>query len=293
MKLVVVIASLGRPDVLGGMLEQLASQTRQPDRVLLSLVDESDCPALDTLDAGFPIEAIYGRKGLAAQRNAGLEATLADADIITFFDDDFLPEASYLMRVEQAFQSHDDIAVVHGNVVADGVCGVGLGFEEGRAALAGAAALATSDTPVIRDHTSAYGCNMSFRASLVGGTRFDERLVLYGWQEDRDFSFQIGRKGRVAWLSNAVGVHLGVKGGRVNGLRLGYSQVVNPLYLLGKGTMPATAVANLMLRNIAANAARSVRPEPWVDRRGRLSGNLLALRDVLCGRIDPEHVLKL
>jgi hypothetical protein len=48
-----------------------------------------------------------------------------------------------------------------------------------------------------------------------------------------------------------------------------------------------------MFRNLAANLARSFWPEAWVDRRGRLRGNLLALCHVLTGRIEPEHVLKL
>ena len=56
--------------------------------------------------------------------------------------------------------------------------------------------------------------------------------------------------------------------------------------------MPASFALPLMLRNLAANLVRSLRPEPWVDRRGRLRGNLLAIGHVLSGRIEPEHVLK-
>jgi hypothetical protein len=89
------------------------------------------------------------------------------------------------------------------------------------------------------------------------------------------------------------GVHLGLKAGRVSGDRLGYSQVVNPIYLIRKGSVPASFALPLMFRNLAANLARSFWPEAWVDRRGRLRGNLLALCHVLTGRIEPEHVLKL
>jgi hypothetical protein len=48
-----------------------------------------------------------------------------------------------------------------------------------------------------------------------------------------------------------------------------------------------------MGRNIAANVARSLWPESYVDRRGRLRGNLLAIAHVLLGRVEPEYILKL
>jgi hypothetical protein len=35
------------------------------------------------------------------------------------------------------------------------------------------------------------------------------------------------------------------------------------------------------------------RPEPYVDRRGRLRGNMLALGDLLRHRMAPERVLEL
>jgi hypothetical protein len=41
------------------------------------------------------------------------------------------------------------------------------------------------------------------------------------------------------------------------------------------------------------NLARSLRPEPWVDRRGRMKGNWLALRDWLLGRMHPRNILTL
>jgi len=231
--------------------------------------------------------------GLAAQRNTALRSVLPNAGIITFFDDDFLPADDYLCRVDVAFRNNPDFAVVRGNVVADGICTTGLTFEEGIAALQEAAPARVDENPHIIDHSSAYGCNMSFRASFIRELRFDERLVLYGWQEDRDFSFRVGQRGRIVEISNIVGVHLGVKGGRVSGIRLGYSQIVNPVYLVGKGTMPILSGVRLMLRNITANAIKSLHPEPWIDRRGRLRGNIIAIIHVIMGRIEPEYVLKL
>ena len=48
-----------------------------------------------------------------------------------------------------------------------------------------------------------------------------------------------------------------------------------------------------MARNLLANLVRSLWPEPHIDRRGRLRGNVLALRHLLTGRIEPEHILEL
>jgi hypothetical protein len=288
MKLVVVIATTGRPEVLYETLRHLEEQRRKPDAVFISAATESDVPDLGKLTVR--PQVLLGPRGLAAQRNTALNVVLGSSDIITFFDDDFVPADDYLEQVEVAFSKHSDYAVVHGRVVADGITGAGLTFEQGRDALA-------LDQPdlsheVVED-ISAYGCNMSFRANLIGTNRFDERLVLYGWQEDRDFSARMLQYGRVVRLGRIRGVHLGVKGGRVSGLRFGYSQVANPVYLVRKGTMSPRAAASLVLRNLTANTLKCFHPEPWVDRRGRLRGNLLALSHVAGGRIEPEHVLKL
>jgi GT2 family glycosyltransferase len=138
-----------------------------------------------------------------------------------------------------------------------------------------------------------YGCNLTVRLAAAEGIRFDEALPLYGWQEDVDFSYQLGRKGLLVHTNKLAGVHLGAKGGRTSGRRLGYSQIANPVYLLRKRTIPRRLAWRLMLRNLAANLVRSVWPEPYVDRAGRLRGNLAALADLAAGSLHPERILEL
>ncbi len=41
------------------------------------------------------------------------------------------------------------------------------------------------------------------------------------------------------------------------------------------------------------NMVRALWPEPYVDRRGRLLGNVVALRDLVTGRMDPTRILEL
>ncbi|TPI81961.1 glycosyltransferase [Mesorhizobium sp. B2-8-9] len=290
MRLAVIIPTLGRSEQVARLLRHLGDQTRVPDEVILSAPDVThvelpqSCP--------FPVSTVFGPKGLAAQRNSALAPSLERFDIITFFDDDFVPSARYLEKVEQAFMENDRWAVVMGRVVRDGATNAGLTWDDANAALRDAEGQKPF-RPSVVDHIGAYGCNMSFRSSLVGDLRFDERLVLYGWQEDIDFTCQMRSRGRVVCVTSITGVHLGIKAGRVSGKRFGYSQVVNAIYLVRKGTVPASFALPLMFRNIAANLAKSLWPEPYVDRRGRLSGNALAILHIAMGRIEPEYILKI
>lgn len=288
--LAVVIASCGRPSLLPRLVSYLCGQTLLPDEIVLSVPDASHVGPLPALP--FPLRILTGPKGSSTQRNTALEYVLGRFDIVTFFDDDFIPAHNYLDLAEQALSTHADWAVVMGDVVMDGATTAGIDWDDGLAALE----LALKEpvgVPEISDHVGAYGCNMSVRCGVVGDTRFDERLVLYGWQEDIDFTSQLRQYGRVVGLSSLKGVHLGMKTGKVSGRRFGYSQVVNPVYLMKKGTVPASFALPLMFRNIASNLVRSIRPESYIDRRGRLAGNIHGILHVMTRRERPEHVLRL
>jgi hypothetical protein len=97
--------------------------------------------------------------------------------------------------------------------------------------------------------------------------------------------------GKIVKCNVLRGVHLGVKGGRNSGLRFGYSQIANPLYLLRKRSIRLQDVCWLIFRNVSKNIIRSPAPEPWIDRLGRLRGNALAVVDMLRGRLDPGRIL--
>ena len=88
-------------------------------------------------------------------------------------------------------------------------------------------------------------------------------------------------------------MHLGVKAARTPGLRLGYSQVVNPVYLARKGTFPWSHAIPSAARHVAMNLVRSAFPEPEVDRWGRFRGNMIGLFDLLRGRAAPSRILSL
>ena len=290
MKLVLIIPTLGRKALVARMLAHLDNQELTPDEVVISVPDASHFD--DSAPHRFPVTTLCGPKGLTAQRNTALDHVAGRFDIVLFLDDDYVPARDYLRRLVDAFERHRDIAVIRGSIPVDGATTGGLTFEDGLIEL-GHAVQTRPTPPRITDCVGAHGSNMAMRMSAIGRLRFDERLVLYGWQEDIDFTSQLVRHGRIVELSDLVGIHLGVRGGRASGVPFGFSQLVNPIYLVRKGTMPAGFAARLMARNVAANVLKSVWPEPFVDRRGRLRGNLLAVGHLLMGRCEPEHILKM
>ena len=160
---------------------------------------------------------MLGPRGLTCQRNAILEQ-VRDFDVVVFFDDDFLPTPSYLQVVERVFATQDDVVMVTGLVIADGIIGPGLSLEDARSWLAVFGAI-KRDWHELEKVTNGYGCNMALRVSAVeaGQCRFDEKLPLYGWLEDVDFSLRLGQRGRIVKAMAAQGVHLGIKKGRVLG----------------------------------------------------------------------------
>ena len=139
---------------------------------------------------------------------------------------------------------------------------------------------------------NAYGCNMAIRMAIINATclRFAENLPSYGWLEDVDFSRLAAHYGQVVSAKQLEGVHLGTKSGRSAGVRLGYSQIANPLYLMRKRTMSVPHATAQIGRNLVANLFKTWRPEPWVDRKGRLKGNIMAFHDLLKGRLAPQNI---
>jgi glycosyltransferase involved in cell wall biosynthesis len=287
-RIAAIVATRGRPEIASATVRHLlATQSLKPDAMIVSCVDITDA---GDLTGRKDVTILVGPPGLAAQRNTALANLSPEIEIVAFFDDDFVADKDWLAVAAQTFRDEADVVCFTGRVLADGVTGPGIGFEE---ALRMVATAPRSNWAWIEPY-SPYGCNMAFRAAAIGEARFDERLVLYGWLEDRDFGAALARRGgRFVKSADAFGVHMGVKGGRVSGERFGYSQVMNPLYMLRKGTMTVAQVADHLFRNLSSNFGRAARPEPFIDRRGRLRGNLLALADVFRGRLEPERAAAL
>lgn len=301
----VIIATKGRADQVRELLHWLSLQTLQPASVVVVGVTQADVEGVvDTpyARAGTVQVLLTEEAGLCLQRNAGidhlLDSGLIELDpgfFVTFFDDDFRPALDWLERCRDAFVAHDDVAAVTGHVLADGVHGSSLSADDALAYINHQREPARhwASGPQERPLASMYGCNMAFREPVIRQCRFDENLPLYGWQEDQDYTAQASRFGRTIYTPTCRGVHLGSKSGRVSGLRFGYSQIANPLYLTRKGTMGRRKSVRFVVRHLLANIAQGVCNHPLVDYRGRLRGNLMAIIDCLRGRCHPRRVLDL
>ncbi len=287
LRVAVVIASTGRPDEIAQLLRQLRQQTLPPAAIIISVSSVADLPNLE----GDDVIVIIGEKGLTGQRNRGIDAARRVADIAVFYDDDFLPANDALAGVARLFASDQRIVGATGKVLCDGIKTGGLDYHTALDCLNAFSRREQRGQVMISETDELYGCNMAFQLAALGAQRFDERLPLYGWQEDVDFAGQLLALGRVVKTDGFAGVHRGVVGGRSAGRRLGVSQILNPIYLVRKGTMRPSKAIKIVLRNLAANHARAFWPESYIDRIGRVIGNWLGIWYLLTGRSQPEQVL--
>lgn len=299
MRVAAIIASAGRPACVADVILDLRRQSQAPARIIVVVPNERDLPPPAALAGA---EVVISARGAATQRNTGLNHLAThganDCDVVVFFDDDFVPSRHAIAGIARLFADHPAMVGATGAVLADGIKTPGIPYSRAKAIVFDhdnayerkrTSNLAPAPT-MVADTPDLYGCNMAYRVSAIADLRFDERLKLYAWQEDVDFSVRIGARGRLIKTDAFAGVHLGIKSGRTSGVRLGYSQIQNPVYLWRKGTMPTAKAWRLMARNLATNHLRTLWPEPWVDRIGRVRGNWIGFADLLRGRLTPERI---
>lgn len=292
-KTAAIISTRGRPAIVAALVRRLAEQSTPPDHVFVVGSSPEDLALIDPAQEHVTVR--IGRAGLTLQRNDGLALAGSAFSYIVFFDDDFVPSRYWLERVCKIFDQNPKVAGVTGKILLDGTTTAGISLDEAERVVAQqderpAGAMTFSEKIA---HGGNMGCNMAYRSVSLRQATFDERLPLYAWLEDHDFRGQVERRGLFVRADCLWGVHLGHKHGRLPGLKLGYSQIANAIYLAQKGTVPKPYLARTVGKNMLINTIRSLRPEAYVDRRGRLHGNLIALTDLVRGRLTPERVTEL
>jgi GT2 family glycosyltransferase len=293
MRVSVIICTIGRPLVLEDTVRSLLNQTHAIDEILIGTpsmhhVTES------TLQHP-TVKLLLTPTGLTVQRNACLSRVQPVSELIAFLDDDMELSSSYMATMVALFKAAPDLIASSGNLLYDG--GVRDCLTRERAmelCVAKEAAWREGNRVRTVPRPFAYGCNMIYRASAIHGVLFDERLPLYGWLEDSDFSHASTRGGKPPVTNcDAYAVHLGWRGGRIAGRRLGFSQIVNPFYLWRKSRVFSLPhiVVQCWLRCLTGNVLGLISGEPGEDRPGRLKGNMLGLLHLLSGRADPQQAL--
>jgi len=306
MKAFIVIATKGRPKETYELFNSLAAQTYQIEHIVVMGSHHEDVAKLDThpicQEKKVTIDLTVA--GLTTQRNAGLDYIKQQYQhtfdtkewVVIFFDDDFRLAPNWLEECMTAFESNPNLIGAGGCVLADGIKTM-QGYQEHDAMsfLDGKTrpkrhVWSGSATRLVKD---LYGCNMAYRGTFALNERFDENLPYYGWLEDVDYSVRASKKGELRYLPNAKGVHLGVQGGRTSGVRFGYSQIANTLYLYQKETVALRKIVFLVARNVLSNIVRTITFRTKKDYRGRLYGNALAMIDLLKSKCHPMNVIDL
>lgn len=286
----VVVATLGRSESTGQLLDRLAEQTQSPSQVVLSVESDADLPA--ERSTPFELDVIMGPRGLPAQRNRGIRRLKPDTDLVVFYDDDFVPTVTSIADIAAFFAAHHDVVGAEGHVLADGATTEGVSYPDALRIVEAAEERRTGpDLSIQADTHGLYGCNMAYCYDAIRGMSFDELLPLYAWFEDLDFSARVGK--RIVETKAFAGVHRGEKSGRERGERLGYSQLANPYYLACKGTLSWSICIRSSCKHLLINHLRSLRPEHWIDRRGRAKGNRRAAFDLLRGVLHPGRIVDL
>jgi GT2 family glycosyltransferase len=277
----VIIASKGRPGVLQETLESLARQDLPPGEIIVSVTCQHDVAT----PAGFGShKLLFGPAGSSTQRNTGIRALDPKCELVTFLDDDVELAPDYFRQLRRLVVENPDAVGFGGKVLLNGT--TRLVAKQTIREMAG------NSGGVAQAVSGLYGCNMSFRRSAMLDEGFDERLSLYAWLEDFDFSSRMARKGRLLIGPDMILCHLAAPSGRMSHARFGFAQIMNPFYLAKKGIMTwPECLKKHLIAAILGNLAHLAKDPK--SRSQRLLGNFKALRMIARGTIKPEAVMDL
>ncbi len=297
MKSNIIVATKGRPKETFQLLSYLSRQTYPTDSIVIVGHVAEDIAGLEShpLTQSGVATLHLSPMGSCHQRNTGLEVlakALEDTPdhewMVVFFDDDFRPAVDWIEKCVASFLKDRNLIGITGYVVADGVTNGGYDEQQVTRYLNKEVVAENTAEP---EHavTSLYGCNMAFLGSYASKARFDENLPLYGWLEDVDYSYQALKYGKLQYIPDCTGVHMGVSSGRTSGVRFGYSQIANPTFLIAKGTMPTQHALIQLSKNFLANVFNTLLSKKKY--RQRLYGNFCAIKDIALFRCKPSNIL--
>ena len=202
MKISVVIPTYARPEGLVRCLEGLARQTRPPDEIVVVIRrdDETTEGAVADVAAATLQSVPSERPGQVAALNAGVAR--AGGDIVAITDDDAVPRADWLERVESHFIADSEVGGVGGrDWVHDRADNVDdrsnrrVGKVQWIGRVVGNHHIGVGPA---RDVDILKGANMSYRSRAIAGLAFDERLRGNGAQPGNDLAFSL-RVRRAGW----------------------------------------------------------------------------------------------
>lgn len=203
MTVAVIVPTYRRAKDLARCLEALKRQTRPADEVIVTVRD-TDAETWEFLKEfksdPLPLRTVTVRvTGVVAAMNAGLD--IAQQDVIAFTDDDAVPHADWLKRIEAHFLADEHVGGVGGRdfLYRNGQLVQGEKKVVGRLQWFGRA-IGNHSVGIgeAREVDVLKGVNMSFRRSAIADSRFDERMRGTGAQVHFELAFCLALK-RVGW----------------------------------------------------------------------------------------------
>jgi glycosyltransferase involved in cell wall biosynthesis len=287
----VIICSANRPNVLSETVASLIQGQSVPACEIIVSLSNQDHVTENTRKHSSVRVVLSRTQGLTIQRNAA--AKLVQTPYTLFLDDDVEIAPNFIESMERLLDTVSDAIAATAFVVVDGAQG-DEGLDRKSARSAAVNYVRRRDN---YDYDELYGCNLFVRTRIFAEVLFDERLPLYAWLEDLDFSTNCLRFGRTIRNTETCVAHLAAPAGRFSGLMFGYSQIVNPFYLWRKNGKPG--LSHVVIAHWCVHIARNLRrtltkiPSDRTDRKGRLRGNMIALCHLVVGKVDPSYILQL
>jgi glycosyltransferase involved in cell wall biosynthesis len=239
MRISVVICTFGRAAVLRNLLDSLEIQTCQNFETLVVDGNDEPSPARSVVHAflqrpgnTFRVDLIPSKRGLAHQRNVGIES--ATGELICFLDDDVTLPGDFLSQVAAIFGRADmhDVGGLTGYDDQNYPVPVTLRWRLRRALRVipnlppGGVDRLGRGIPLsflepfkgFKEVGLLPGFCMIFRRCAVAEMRFDELIPTYAG-EDRDFSMRVGWRSRLLICGDLRLRHHAVLQGRDSDLK--------------------------------------------------------------------------
>jgi GT2 family glycosyltransferase len=281
-RLSVVIATKGRPEILRGTLASIGRCDPAPHELIVVDGDPAGSAREPAEEAG----ARYHRTepGLTRQRNAGVRA--AEGEVVVFLDDDVEAAPGLFAALARGYEDPGVIGAT-GVVVEESARRL-VGKQSRLRRLLGRGSEGTMtrfgyprrllDQGVERDVEFMPGCLMSARRDAAARVGFDEELPGYGLAEDEDFSYRLSREGRIRHLPDASVVHENTGFRSTDQRAFNRMVVVNRTYLFRKNfERPPLARAEFALFVLGLALHRALNRE-WQGVAGIGEGALEAWR---------------
>ncbi len=288
-KISLVVATKDRPKDLERLLGSLAAQTERPFEVVI--VDASREP-VERVTREFPgLRIVYLRHwppSASAQRNAGVRACSDEADLIGFSDDDTTYEPGAFEMMHRFWESAGSEVIGASFNIRNYELPGGQRLKRSRlvemiglyAPTPGSVARSGWQTVISEVHKTVDvqwlpTTSVVWRKDAIPVGGFDEFYDGYSYLEDLDFSYAVGRRGRLVVVADAGYRHFPSPAGRASERRFGYVEVRNRLYFVRKhGLSTPLCWLGLTLRFLMS-AGRG--------RMKRCLGNLEGVRAALAG----------